>query len=71
MVHEPEKEFSSPQRLAIGVRDFCRSFGVSRSFFYEQVRAGKIKTVRIAGRRLIPTSEALRLLNTGGDNEAR
>ena len=41
-------------RLAFQVKPFCKSIGISRTKFYELVRNGKIKTIVIGGRRLVP-----------------
>ena len=52
-------------RLAFRVQPFCKSIGIGRTKFYELVAAGKIKTVRIGGRRLVPADEAQRLVREG------
>ena len=49
-------------RLAWRVNLFCRAVGISRTSFYELVKQNKIRIVMIAGRRLVPDSEARRLL---------
>jgi len=49
-------------RLAWQVNPFCRAVGISRTSFYELVKTGQIRTVVIAGRRLVPDCEARRLL---------
>ena len=49
-------------RRAYQIGEFCRAFRVSRSAFYSLVRAGKLKTVHVAGRHLIPVDEAEKLL---------
>ena len=53
---------AQPPAVAYTGNDFCRSIGCGRSKFYEMLRAGEIKTVRIGGRRLVPASEAQRLV---------
>jgi hypothetical protein len=57
--NEPER---TGQKLAWQVNPFCKALGISRTSFYALVKLNKIKTVTIAGRRLIPDSEAQRLL---------
>ncbi len=52
-------------RLAFRVQSFCKSIGIGRTKFYELMAAGKIKTVVIGGRRLIPADEAQRLVRDG------
>jgi predicted site-specific integrase-resolvase len=54
---------SPTQRLAFRVNDFCNSLGISRTAFYGLVKAKKIRSVLVAGRRLVPMSEAERLLD--------
>ena len=53
-------EHLSPR--AYGVRDFCKAFGVSRSTVYNLMADGRLRTVRVAGRRLIPADAAEALL---------
>lgn len=48
---------------AYGVKQFCRVFNVSRSTTYKLIAAGKLKSVRVAGRRLIPADGAEALLD--------
>jgi excisionase family DNA binding protein len=54
-----------PDRLAFRVKPFCESIGISRTTFYELVRNGKIRTIVIGGRRLVPAAEAQRLVREG------
>jgi excisionase family DNA binding protein len=51
--------------LAYRVAQFCKSIGLGKTKFYELVRDGKIKTIVIGGRRLIPADEAQRLVREG------
>jgi len=60
-----ELEAREANRLAFRVQSFCQSIGIGRTKFYELVRDGKIKTIVIGGRRLVPAEEAQRL----GDSE--
>jgi predicted DNA-binding transcriptional regulator AlpA len=53
--------------LAYRVNQFCEAIGIGRTSFYELVKQQKIKTVVVAGRRLIPAPEAERLLAGGGE----
>ncbi|PPQ26647.1 hypothetical protein CCR94_22035 [Rhodoblastus sphagnicola] len=53
------------EKLAYRVNDFCKAIGLSRSTFYKLLSEGKVKTVSIGGRRLVPVCEAERLLNGG------
>lgn len=47
------------------IKDFCPEHGISRSTVYKLIAAGKLRTVTIAGRRLIPGDEAQRLYREG------
>jgi excisionase family DNA binding protein len=49
--------------LAYTLRTFCRQVGISRSSTYKLIKAGKLKTVLVSGRRLVPASEALRIVD--------
>jgi excisionase family DNA binding protein len=51
--------------LAYRVAQFCKAVGIRKTKFYELARDGKIKTVIIGGRRLIPADEAQRLVREG------
>jgi hypothetical protein len=53
----------SDERLAFAVIDFGRQLGISRSSVYKLIKAREIRTALIAGRRLVPASEATRLLS--------
>jgi excisionase family DNA binding protein len=57
-----------PPFLAYRVKAFCACLGLGRTKFYELVRDGKIKTVVIGGRRLVPADEARRLVREGCDD---
>jgi excisionase family DNA binding protein len=52
----------SSDRLAFRVDEFCAVTRISRSTLYKLMREGKIRTVRVAGRRLIPAEAARALL---------
>jgi excisionase family DNA binding protein len=56
----------NPQPRAYRVLDFCKAFGVSRSTVYNLINDGKLHSVRVAGRRLIPADAAETLLRGEG-----
>ena len=56
---------ASDAPLAYQVAHFCKAIGLGKTKFYELVAAGKIKTIVIGGRRLIPAAEAQRLVREG------
>ena len=47
---------------AYRVKDFCKAFGLSRSTVYNLIADGRLRSVLIAGRRLIPADAAEALL---------
>ncbi len=51
------------QPLVYRINDFCNVIGLSRTSIYELIKDGKLKSVKIAGRTLIPATEAQRLLS--------
>jgi excisionase family DNA binding protein len=51
--------------LAYRVKHFHQAVGLGKTKFYELLREGKIKTVVIGGRRLVPADEAQRLIREG------
>jgi excisionase family DNA binding protein len=62
---------SDDTRLLVDVPDACRMLGgVSRAYFYELVAAGRIVTVKLGKRRLVPVAAleqfAANLLEEGG-----
>ncbi len=46
------------QRINWRVDDFCRAHGIGRTLFYEEVKRGEIKPIKIGKRTLVPVSEA-------------
>jgi excisionase family DNA binding protein len=64
-MRKPVSDSYDESRLAFRVLPFCNSIGIGRTKFYELMAAGKIKTVVIGGRRLIPADETQRLVREG------
>ena len=48
--------------LAYRVNEFCRIVGLGKTTVYGLIAEGKLATVKIGGRRLIPREAALALL---------
>lgn len=59
------KQNETPERAAWRVREFCEAHRISHSTFWKYVGLGKIKTIRIGGRVLIPAAEAHRISSEG------
>jgi excisionase family DNA binding protein len=60
---QPTHEIAKP--LAYRVSLFCKLIGLGKTAFYERVKDGRIRTIRIGGRRLVPAEEAQRLVREG------
>ena len=48
--------------LAYTIQTFCQQVSLSRSSAYKLIRSGQLKSILLAGRRLVPASEAARLI---------
>lgn len=48
---------------ALTVAQFCAAYAISRSSTYKLIKQKKLRTIKLAGRRLIPLDEAERLLS--------
>ncbi len=58
---------AAKERIALRVRDASIVSGLSRSTLYELLKAGKIRAVKIGGRRLILRDSLEALLLRGGE----
>lgn len=56
---------SLENRFALSISETCQVLGISRAFLYVRIRTGEIKTFRLGGRRLIPTTELQRIAQGG------
>ena len=50
------------ERRAYHVNEFCQRYGIGRTGFYKLLKGGKLPSVVIAGRRIIPHDAAEALL---------
>ena len=62
MAIEPES------KRALTVRDALKTYSIGRTFFYRLVAQGRIKTVKIGSRRLVPVDQ-MEALISGGAND--
>lgn len=44
--------------MAMTVAEFCKTFSVGKSLFYEEVKAGRLSVRKVGGRTLVPLAEA-------------
>ncbi len=56
--HTNENNEPRSGRLNWRVNDFCRAAGIGRTLFYDEVKRGEIKLIKIGKRTLVPDSEA-------------
>ena len=56
---------SSP-RLALTIEQTCEALTISRPTFYELVAAGRLRTIKVGRRRIVPITEVERLLADDG-----
>jgi excisionase family DNA binding protein len=45
---------SLPERLALSVEEAARMVGISRRQIYEEITRGRLRTVKVGKRRLVP-----------------
>jgi predicted site-specific integrase-resolvase len=62
MIDNEKTPIEKPKPRALRVNDFCQSYGISRATTYKLMKNGKLRTVLVAGRRLIPVDVAEALI---------
>ena len=57
---EHPNESNEPRHARVNwrVNDFCRAHSIGRTLFYEEVKRGQIKLMKVGKRTLIPDTEA-------------
>jgi len=66
------KMSSGHEPLAYRMSDFSRLIGIGKTKLFDMIKTGELRSVLIGNRRLIPASEAARLLGeTGGAQDGR
>jgi excisionase family DNA binding protein len=60
----PRRQNNSPttSRRALTLYDFCDFYSIGRSTAYSMIKTGKLPSIRVGGRRLIPVDAAEALL---------
>ena len=56
------KQNPNIEPIALRINDAARLAGLERTSIYELIKTGRLKTVKIAGRRLVPMSALRRLI---------
>ena len=57
--HTDENSALRFDRVNWRVDDFCRAHGIGRTLFYDEVKRGEIKLMKVGKRSLVPDSEAV------------
>jgi excisionase family DNA binding protein len=60
-----EEKRGAPHRRGLTVKQFEQASGLSHATVYRLIAAGKIKTVKVLGRRIIPDTTLDALLEEG------
>jgi excisionase family DNA binding protein len=55
-------EIKAFEKQAYRINEFCSAFGLGRTKVYELIGSGKLRTVLVGGRRLIPAEAAKALI---------
>jgi excisionase family DNA binding protein len=61
----PTQTIRPDERRAYTVREFCLAYRISRSHVYKLMTLGKLRTVLVGGKRLIPIEAAAQLMSGG------
>ena len=51
------------QPLTLRINDAAKALGIGRSSIYRLINQGKLRTVKIAGRTLVPATEVRRIVD--------
>ncbi len=60
-------EIRTTDKLALRVNEACIAIGISRSTFYKLVDAGKLRTTKVGGRRVVLRENLEALLHADAD----
>ena len=58
MPANPNTDVRSPVKEAYSVNEFCAAFGVGKTFAYQEINSGRLKTAKVRKRRIIPVPAA-------------
>ena len=65
MTQARNSEVAPIERRALRINDAAAAYGVGRSTLYKLMSEGKLATVKVAGRRLVPCDNMEALLRQG------
>ena len=49
--------------LLYSIQDACAALGMGRTWLYEQIKSGRIRTVKLGARTMVPVRELERFVN--------
>jgi excisionase family DNA binding protein len=52
-----------PQKLAFSIREACAASSLGKTTLYTHINSGRLKAIRVGGRRLIPAESLHTLIN--------
>ena len=55
-----------PERAALSVSQFCDALGIGRTLFYERLKLGQIRVLKVGTRTLVPVGEVQAFLDRAG-----
>ncbi len=64
-VHEPPAKPASFERRALSIEETAKTCGLSRATLYRLIADGKLTTLKIGARRVVPVGAIDTLLNGG------
>lgn len=62
-----QTKIEAPERRAYTVREFCAAFRISHSHVYKLFETGRLRSVRVGGKRLIPVEAAAEMMKGGAN----
>lgn len=57
---------NQPDNLSLTVADACQTTGLGKTYLYELIRDGRVKSVKLGRRRLITTASLRALIEQAG-----
>lgn len=54
-----------PPKLAYSIKEACQASSLGRTTLYAHIKAGRLQTIKVGGRRVIPAAALEALLSSG------
>lgn len=62
----PDPTTPESHKLAYRIDEAVKASGLGRTFLYERIASGELKSIKVGGRRLILREDLVRLLSPSG-----